>query len=228
MSGWAQFSARLLFQRVDRLRDRPAPQACLAQRDKVLKREAGDPRLPVTDGVETPNRVGGRLGVELMIAPRQVTARRVGERSMKRPLADTLRTVDQSGSGRGSGPGKPDQIEDSDANAISLAMEARRAALAGKRAEISRRASLGLLGPPDAGRRCSAVGTRKPSSLRSLNAGERRPLLSSRIFLGGPPASSHRSAMLAPEAVDQRRCTALYRPGATPASKAVCRRANSR
>ena len=73
---WSGFARKLSLQRADRLPYRSAPQGRLAQRDEMLERKAGDPPLPVTDGVEPPDRVSGRLGVELMIATRQVTARR--------------------------------------------------------------------------------------------------------------------------------------------------------
>ena len=54
--------------------ERRAPGARLASivtADEVLKREASNPPLPVADGVEAPDRVGGSLGVELMIAAGQ-------------------------------------------------------------------------------------------------------------------------------------------------------------
>ena len=44
----------------------------------MFERKAGDPPLPVTDGIKPPDRVRGRLGVELMICC-PVTARRLRE-----------------------------------------------------------------------------------------------------------------------------------------------------
>src|SRR5271166_5061875 len=66
------FARQLSFERVDRLGDRPEPQGRLPQCDEMFERKAGDPPLPVTDGIKPPDRVRGRLGVELMIAARQV------------------------------------------------------------------------------------------------------------------------------------------------------------
>jgi len=68
-------SAGLLFQRVDRLPYRPEPQGRLAQRDEVLKREAGDPPpLPVTDGVEPPDRIGCRgLAASVRLPSQRIT-----------------------------------------------------------------------------------------------------------------------------------------------------------
>jgi hypothetical protein len=74
-----KLSSKLFLKCADLLRDRPEPQGGLGQCDEVFERETGDPSLPVADGVKPPDRIGGRLGVELMIAAGQVTAGRHGD-----------------------------------------------------------------------------------------------------------------------------------------------------